>query len=64
VAFNRRFDPHYQALKAKIDSGAIGALESLHIVNHDPATPPPAFIPPAAACSRTSPSTISTWRRG
>jgi myo-inositol 2-dehydrogenase/D-chiro-inositol 1-dehydrogenase len=45
VAFNRRFDPHYQALKAKIDSGAIGALESLHIVNHDPATPPPAFIP-------------------
>jgi myo-inositol 2-dehydrogenase/D-chiro-inositol 1-dehydrogenase len=45
VAFNRRFDPHYQALKAKIDSGAIGTLESLHIVNHDPATPPPAFIP-------------------
>jgi myo-inositol 2-dehydrogenase/D-chiro-inositol 1-dehydrogenase len=45
VAFNRRFDPHYQALKAKIDSGEIGKLESLHIVNHDPATPPPAFIP-------------------
>jgi myo-inositol 2-dehydrogenase/D-chiro-inositol 1-dehydrogenase len=45
VAFNRRFDPHYQALKAKIDSGAIGKLESLHIVNHDPAAPPPAFIP-------------------
>ena len=45
VAFNRRFDPHYQALKARIDSGAIGQLESLHIVNHDPATPPPAFIP-------------------
>jgi len=45
VAFNRRFDPHYQALKARIDSGAIGTLESLHIFNHDPATPPPAFIP-------------------
>lgn len=45
VAFNRRFDPHYRALKAKIDSGEIGKLESLHIVNHDPATPPPAFIP-------------------
>ncbi|KQY26450.1 inositol 2-dehydrogenase [Caulobacter sp. Root487D2Y] len=45
VAFNRRFDPHYQALKAKIDSGEIGKLESLHIVNHDPAAPPPAFIP-------------------
>jgi len=45
VAFNRRFDPHYRALKARIDGGDIGALESLHIVNHDPATPPPAFIP-------------------
>jgi myo-inositol 2-dehydrogenase/D-chiro-inositol 1-dehydrogenase len=45
VAFNRRFDPHYRALKARIDSGDIGALESLHIVNHDPATPPLAFIP-------------------
>jgi myo-inositol 2-dehydrogenase/D-chiro-inositol 1-dehydrogenase len=45
VAFNRRFDPHYQALKARIDSGEIGKLESLHIVNHDPATPPLAFIP-------------------
>lgn len=45
VAFNRRFDPHYRAVKARIDGGDIGALESLHIVNHDPATPPPAFIP-------------------
>lgn len=45
VAFNRRFDPHYRALKARIAGGDIGALESLHIVNHDPATPPPAFIP-------------------
>jgi myo-inositol 2-dehydrogenase/D-chiro-inositol 1-dehydrogenase len=45
VAFNRRFDPHYQALKARIDGGEIGELESLHIINHDPATPPPAFIP-------------------
>jgi myo-inositol 2-dehydrogenase/D-chiro-inositol 1-dehydrogenase len=45
VAFNRRFDPHYRALKARIDRGDIGALESLHIVNHDPATPPPGFIP-------------------
>lgn len=45
VAFNRRFDPHYRTLKARIDGGDIGALESLHIVNHDPTTPPPAFIP-------------------
>jgi myo-inositol 2-dehydrogenase/D-chiro-inositol 1-dehydrogenase len=45
VAFNRRFDPHFQALKAKIDGGAIGKLETLHLINHDPAPPPPHFIP-------------------
>lgn len=45
VAFNRRFDPHYRELKRRIDAGDIGALETLHIVNHDPAPPPLAFIP-------------------
>ena len=45
VAFNRRFDPHFRALKARIDGGAIGDLESLQIVNHDPAAPPAHFIP-------------------
>ena len=45
VAFNRRFDPHFQVLKAKIASGAIGKLETLHIVNHDPAPAAHAFIP-------------------
>ena len=45
VAFNRRFDPHYMELKARIDAGAIGTLESLHIVNHDPALPALEFIP-------------------
>jgi len=45
VAFNRRFDPHFQALKAKLDSGAVGVAESVHIVNHDPALPPKAFLP-------------------
>ena len=44
VAFNRRFDPHVRALKAKIDAGAIGALETLNIVSHDPAPPPPGFV--------------------
>ena len=41
VAFNRRFDPHFQALKARLDAGAVGAVESLNIISHD-ATPPPA----------------------
>ncbi|HEX5694310.1 MAG TPA: inositol 2-dehydrogenase [Arenimonas sp.] len=45
LGFNRRFDPHFQALKAKLDSGAIGRLESLHLVNHDPAAPPRGFVP-------------------
>jgi myo-inositol 2-dehydrogenase/D-chiro-inositol 1-dehydrogenase len=45
VGFNRRFDPHFQALKAQIASGSIGTLETLAVVNHDPAPPPPSFIP-------------------
>jgi myo-inositol 2-dehydrogenase / D-chiro-inositol 1-dehydrogenase len=52
VGFNRRFDPHFQALKAKIASGAIGTLESLAIVNHDPAPPPPSFIPASGGLFR------------
>ena len=52
VGFNRRFDPHFQALKTEISSGAIGTLESLQIVNHDPAPPPPSFIPASGGLFR------------
>jgi myo-inositol 2-dehydrogenase / D-chiro-inositol 1-dehydrogenase len=45
VAFNRRFDPQFQALKARLGEGQIGALETLNIISHDPAAPPPHFIP-------------------
>src|SRR5690606_33597069 len=45
LGFNRRFDPHFRALKARVDAGDIGRLESLQLVNHDPAAPPPGFIP-------------------
>ena len=44
MGFNRRFDPHFQALKRRLDSGAIGVLESLGIVSHDPAPPPIEYI--------------------
>jgi myo-inositol 2-dehydrogenase/D-chiro-inositol 1-dehydrogenase len=44
VGFNRRFDPHFAALEARIASQAIGKLESLNIVSHDPAPPPLAYI--------------------
>src|SRR5688500_17941612 len=36
LAFNRRFDPNFQALKARLDSGAVGALQSLQITSNDP----------------------------
>jgi len=52
VAFNRRFDPHFRALKAKLDGGAIGALETLHLISHDPAPPPPSFIPTSGGLFR------------
>jgi len=45
LGFNRRFDPHVSALREKIASGVIGNLETLTLINHDPAAPPPAFIP-------------------
>lgn len=44
LAFNRRFDPNFQALKAKLDSGAIGVLESLQITSNDPAPPSPSYV--------------------
>jgi myo-inositol 2-dehydrogenase / D-chiro-inositol 1-dehydrogenase len=44
VGFNRRFDPHFQALKAQMDEGRIGRLETLNITSHDPAPPPIAYV--------------------
>ena len=44
LGFNRRFDPHFVALKARIESNTIGKLESLSIVSHDPAPPPVSYI--------------------
>lgn len=45
LAFNRRFDPNFRALKRKLDAGAVGKLETLHIISHDPSPPPPGYIP-------------------
>jgi myo-inositol 2-dehydrogenase/D-chiro-inositol 1-dehydrogenase len=52
VAFNKRFDPNFRALKARIAGGEIGALESLQLISHDPAPPPPAFIPTSGGLFR------------
>jgi myo-inositol 2-dehydrogenase/D-chiro-inositol 1-dehydrogenase len=39
VGFNRRFDPHLSLLRERLRARELGALETLHIVNHDPAAP-------------------------
>jgi myo-inositol 2-dehydrogenase / D-chiro-inositol 1-dehydrogenase len=44
LGFNRRFDPHFRALRRKLQAGEIGSLETLHIVSHDPAPPPVSYI--------------------
>jgi len=44
LAFNRRFDPHFRSLKKKLDAGAVGKLETLHITSHDPSPPPPSYV--------------------
>jgi myo-inositol 2-dehydrogenase / D-chiro-inositol 1-dehydrogenase len=44
LGFNRRFDPHFRALKARLESGEMGAVETLHITSHDPGPPPIAYI--------------------
>ena len=44
VGFNRRFDPHFMALKAAIDNGQIGTPEMGVIISRDPAAPPADYI--------------------
>lgn len=44
LAFNRRFDPNFAALQARLADGAVGTLETLHIISHDPAPPPVDYI--------------------
>ncbi len=44
IGFNRRFDPAFAALEARIRKGEIGAIETLTIISRDPAPPPLAYI--------------------
>ncbi len=44
VGFNRRFDPHFAALKARLDAGEVGNLELLTIISRDPNPPPPSYV--------------------
>jgi myo-inositol 2-dehydrogenase/D-chiro-inositol 1-dehydrogenase len=44
LGFNRRFDPSFQSLEARLAGGAVGALETLQITSNDPAPPPIAYV--------------------
>ncbi len=44
VGFNRRFDPHFRAVRAAIDDGRIGKVEMVTITSRDPGAPPAAYI--------------------
>jgi myo-inositol 2-dehydrogenase / D-chiro-inositol 1-dehydrogenase len=44
VGFNRRFDPHFMAVRAAIDAGKIGKVEMVTITSRDPGAPPAAYI--------------------
>lgn len=44
VGFNRRFDPHFQAVRAEIDKGSLGTVEMVTITSRDPGAPPLDYI--------------------
>jgi myo-inositol 2-dehydrogenase/D-chiro-inositol 1-dehydrogenase len=44
VGFQRRFDPTFAALKARLDAGEIGVAEMLVITSRDPSPPPVSYI--------------------
>ena len=44
IGFNRRFDPSFAALKARLDAGEIGKVEMVTILSRDPAPPPLSYI--------------------
>ena len=44
TGFNRRFDPNFAALRARIAQGDIGAVELVTITSRDPAPPPISYI--------------------
>jgi myo-inositol 2-dehydrogenase/D-chiro-inositol 1-dehydrogenase len=44
IGFNRRFDPHFASLKARIDQGVAGEIELVSIISRDPSPPPAEYI--------------------
>ena len=44
IGFNRRFDPNFLEVRARIAAGAIGEVEMVSITSRDPGPPPLAYI--------------------
>lgn len=44
VAFNRRFDPSFAAIKARVDAGHVGKVEQVVITSRDPAPSPREYM--------------------
>lgn len=44
LGFNRRFDPHFRAVRKAIDDGTIGKVEMVTITSRDPGPPPASYI--------------------
>ena len=52
IGFNRRFDPHFAALRAAIDAGKVGEVEMVHIISRDPGLPHLDFLPASGGLFR------------
>lgn len=44
VGFNRRYDPHFKAMKKIVDEGRIGNVEMVTITSRDPGAPPAQYL--------------------
>ena len=44
IGFNRRFDPNFAALEARIRKGEIGEVEIATVISRDPAPPPADYV--------------------
>ena len=44
MGFNRRYDPSFAKLRQESKTGAVGKIETVHIISRDPAPPPVEYI--------------------
>ncbi|MFI5011503.1 MAG: inositol 2-dehydrogenase [Hyphomicrobiales bacterium] len=44
IGFNRRFDPHFSALRKRLAAGAVGEVEIVTILSRDPSPPPIDYV--------------------